>query len=81
MEPLRLTQQNRRRDGGFRLWAGLDLAKLALADAPVWQAAVTAVIEERDERKSYWAIDHFGKAPDFHDPAGFLLNLPRSKKT
>ena len=47
---------------------------------PLWQAAVTAVVEERDERKSYWAIDHFREAPDFHDPSGFLLNLPRSDK-
>jgi hypothetical protein len=81
MEPLRLTQQTRGRDWGYRVWASLDLSKLWLAEAPLWQAAMTAVIEERDERKSYWAIDHFGKAADFHDPAGFLLTLPRSNKT
>lgn len=37
--------------------------------------ALTAVIEEKDGTKSYWALAHPASAPDFHDPAGFLLPI------
>lgn len=57
----------------------IDLSDVAaLAGAPVWQAAVTVVIEEVDGTKSYWALAHGEGPPDFHDPAGFLLDLRRS---
>ena len=36
---------------------------------------VSAVIEETDGAKSYWALAHPGAAPDFHDPAGWTLRL------
>ena len=45
------------------------------ADA-AWHLGLTAVIEERCARKSYWSLGHFMDNPDFHDPAGFLLELP-----
>ena len=37
---------------------------------------LTAVIEERDGTKSYWALAHGGDAPDFHDPTCFRARLP-----
>lgn len=38
--------------------------------------ALTAVIEERDGTISYWALNHAPGKPDFHHPAGFVLELP-----
>lgn len=37
--------------------------------------ALTAVVEETDGRKSYWAMGHPDGAPDFHDPACFKVPL------
>lgn len=36
---------------------------------------LTAVIEEKDGTKSYWALKHPNGPPDFHDPACILLSL------
>ena len=43
---------------------------------PPWRVALTAVIEETDGTKSYWALAHPDGPPDFHDPACFVLELP-----
>jgi hypothetical protein len=41
------------------------------------QFGISAVIEEEDGIKSYWALAHPpGDKPDFHDPACFALELP-----
>jgi hypothetical protein len=50
---------------------------LRLADLPRLPFAfgITAVLEERDAAKSYWALAHGGDAPDFHDPACFAARL------
>lgn len=45
-----------------------------LPPAP-WRLGFTAVIEEEGGVKSYWALQHGGDAPDFHDPACFVLEL------
>lgn len=37
---------------------------------------LSAVIEETDGTKSYWALAHPDGPPDFHDPACFVLELP-----
>lgn len=37
---------------------------------------LTAVIEETDGTKSYWALAHPSEKPDFHHPDGFVLELP-----
>ena len=55
---------------------------LRLADLPrlPFEFGVTAVLEERSGAKSYWALDHRGEAPDFHDPACFAARLaPRGR--
>ncbi|MFL9841300.1 DOMON-like domain-containing protein [Sphingomonas sp. ST-64] len=38
--------------------------------------ALSAVIEETDGTKSYWALAHPSDKPDFHHPDGFVLELP-----
>ncbi|MFL6721727.1 MAG: DOMON-like domain-containing protein [Sphingomonas sp.] len=38
---------------------------------------LSAVVEEKDGTKSYWALAHAnGDKPDFHDPACFAAHLP-----
>ena len=37
--------------------------------------ALACVIEEAGGQKSYWALEHGGFAPDFHDPACFTARL------
>jgi hypothetical protein len=38
-----------------------------------WAANLTCVIEEEGGVISYWSLRHGGAAPDFHDPACFVL--------
>jgi len=40
------------------------------------QVGLSAVIEESDGTKSYWALDHAPGKPDFHNADGFLLEFP-----
>lgn len=55
----------------------VDLSEVAIlaSDGP-WRLNLTAVIEETDGTKSYWALAHTDGPPDFHDPACFVLELP-----
>lgn len=41
---------------------------------------LTAVIEEKDGTKSYWALAHPPGAPDFHHKDCFALELPAAKR-
>jgi hypothetical protein len=41
-----------------------------------WRVALTAVIEETNGVKSYWALKHAPGNPDFHHADGFVLELP-----
>lgn len=43
--------------------------------APAWRLGLSAVLEEDGGTMSYWALAHPGPRPDFHDPAGFLLDI------
>ena len=36
---------------------------------------ISAVVEDRDGHLHYFALRHAGDKPDFHDPAGFDINL------
>lgn len=40
-----------------------------------WRAGLSAVLEDDNGCLSYWALAHAGPQPDFHDPAGFLLEI------
>ena len=54
----------------------LNLTATLIADlADVTHLALSAVIEERDGHKSYWAITHHAGPPDFHHDACFALRL------
>jgi len=41
------------------------------------RAGLTAVIEETGGVKSYWALAHASREPDFHDPATFRMRISR----
>ncbi len=47
------------------------------ADADVrWELGLSAVLEEKDGTKSFWALAHPNpEKPDFHDPACFAARL------
>jgi hypothetical protein len=46
-----------------------------LAHAPQLELGLTAVIEQVDGVLSYWALNHPGPEPDFHDRRGWSLRL------
>ena len=50
----------------------------SLSDLPPdpLQMSLTAVIEETDGTKSYWALAHAPGPPDFHNRASFIATLP-----
>ncbi len=50
-------------------------AAIALDAGRTWELGLSAVLEERDGTKSYWALGHGGGQPDFHDPACFTARL------
>ncbi|WP_448664834.1 DOMON-like domain-containing protein [Sphingomonas sp. CJ20] len=54
----------------------LDVRVALPADTGIGRLSLTAVIEETDGTKSYWAVAHPAGKPDFHDPACFVLELP-----
>lgn len=62
-----------RGDGRLALTVVIDAA--ALPPMP-WKIGLSAVIEERDGTKNYWALAHPPGRPDFHHPACFALELP-----
>jgi hypothetical protein len=65
-----------RRDAhGFELEAALDATSLP---AGPLRLALSAVIEDRDGVRSYWALGHPAAAPDFHHPDSFELVLDRA---
>jgi hypothetical protein len=52
-------------------------ATIAVDAAQKWQLGLSAVLEEKDGTKSYWALAHSpGDAPDFHHPDCFAAQLP-----
>ena len=51
----------------------IDLSGLPAGE---WQVGLTAVIEEEDGTKSFWAFAHPSPEPDFHHPDCFVLELP-----
>jgi hypothetical protein len=60
--------------------AVLELERLAaLPVHEPWHVGLSAVIEERNRRISYWALEHPRGAPDFHHPDCFALELPAAR--
>jgi len=53
------------------LFAGL----AALRHAATLRVALAVVVEEKDGRHAYWALQHAPGHPDFHHPDSFALEL------
>lgn len=51
-------------------------ATIAIDAGQRWQFSLSAVIEEKDGTKSYWALHHPADQPDFHHPDCFVAKLP-----
>jgi hypothetical protein len=52
-------------------------ATIAVDASTNWTVGLSAIIEETDGTKSYWALAHpEGDKPDFHDAACFTAHLP-----
>jgi hypothetical protein len=51
-------------------------ATIAVGAGAEWRLGLSAVLEEKDGIKSYWALAHPNpERPDFHDPACFTARL------
>ena len=57
----------------YALQATLELGELS--SAPRWRLGLSAVIEETNGRKSYWALAHPPGKPDFHHSDCFVGGL------
>ena len=64
-----------RMEDNFTWWA---LGATIAVDADIeWQLGLSAVLEEKNGTKSYWALAHPARdKPDFHDPVCFAARLP-----
>ena len=63
-----------RMEDNFTWWAlG---ATFALDAGQEWELGLSAVLEEKDGTKSYWALAHTADKPDFHAPGCFVARLP-----
>jgi len=63
-----------RMEDNFTWWAlG---ASIAVPADTNWELGLSAVLEEKDGTKSYWALAHPCEKPDFHDPGCFASHLP-----
>jgi hypothetical protein len=62
-----------RMEDNFTWWA---LGATIGVDADVsWELGLSAVLEEKDGTKSYWALAHTADKPDFHAPGCFAARL------
>jgi hypothetical protein len=69
----------RRCDDRLEVTAAMPLHELiALQGAPRLRVALSAVVEAESGTLSYWALKHAPGKPDFHHPAGFVLELAMS---
>jgi hypothetical protein len=64
----------------FAFSATLELERLAALplDRP-WHLGLSAIIEEKNGRLSYWALAHPPGKPDFHHPDCFRFELPAAR--
>lgn len=61
--------------GGISLFTTVDAN--FLPPAPGWHVGLSCVLEDTDGQRSYWALKHAGKQPDFHLRESFVLTLTR----
>ena len=62
----------------LELRASIELPELR--DEEPWQLGLSAIVEEEDGRKSYWALAHAPGVPDFHHKDCFALELAAPDK-
>lgn len=60
----------------YSLRAVLDLDRLSRLPHAGWRLGVSAVLEDVNGRKSYWALVHPPGKPDFHHSDCFALEFP-----
>ncbi|MDT9597609.1 DOMON-like domain-containing protein [Sphingosinicella rhizophila] len=65
--------------GRYEMRAGLDLTALDLPTEAPWRLGLSAVIEQRDGRKSFWALAHPRGQADFHHEDCFARQLPAAE--
>ena len=53
---------------------------IGLPRDPDWRGALSAIIEEKNGRKSFWALKHPPEKPDFHHDDCFDLELAGSPR-
>ena len=60
----------------YELEALLDLSGIPELGRSDWRLALSAVIEDADGGKAWWALAHPAEQPDFHHAAAFTFDLP-----
>src|SRR5215470_7194353 len=69
----------RARSDRYTLQASLELDHLSgLPRDSTWRLGLSALIEDTNGRKSYWALAHPLGKPDFHHADGFAYELSRA---
>ena len=58
----------------LQLKAHIDLDRLEIADKDL-EIAISAVIENRKQKLSYWALNHPAAEADFHHPDSFTISF------
>jgi len=68
--------------GRLSLDAVIDLQPLPLVrDCPILRLALSAVVEDVEHRRSYWALAHPPGKPDFHHADAFTLAVDMNRRT
>jgi hypothetical protein len=68
-------------EGAYELHVALDLSRLPeVAPDAVWKLGLTAIVEDVDGGKSWWALEHAPDKPDFHHPVSFAFELPAADR-
>jgi len=74
-QPVRFEPEIEPTIGGEYYWLAAELPRPELTQSAA-RVGLSAVIEESDGTKSYWALAHGSDKPDFHDPDCFVARLP-----
>jgi hypothetical protein len=79
MSPLEIAApriESRSSAESYELAVTIVLDTASLPAGGIWQLGISAVIEEMNGRKSYWALAHPASKPDFHHADSFTIELP-----
>ena len=64
----------------YELEALIDLGGMPELARSDWRLGLSAVIEDADGDKAWWALAHPPGQPDFHHAAAFTLDLPAMER-